>query len=138
MTDFKNLHQLDPETLRTLLDGESIGVEDTTYHKPLSEIELADRHQQFTRAAIEQAVLGEEFKVLKEEFKKKLEPVQARLKENLEAVRTKGLTKRGKCYKVPDYDKREVHIIDEDGYHVLTRAMYPEERQLNMPLQKSA
>ena len=128
--DYTKLHLMNPDELRTLLEGESCGVEETSYHKPLNDTELADKRQEFTQAAIEKAMIDDEFKIEKDKYKEKLAPIQSRLTEALDAVKTRGVMTKGKCHKLPDYDNRLIYIVDDEGHFISSRMMKPEERQL--------
>jgi hypothetical protein len=130
--DITKLKDLPKDELDTLLNGENIGIEETSYMKPLTTQELIDKKDQFALAAIDKETIEGELKDIKDEFKSRLKPVQQVLDAARLAIRQRGEWTKGKCYKLPDYDNKMVHIVDVDGNVISSRIMKPEERQFTI------
>lgn len=119
-----------PEADRMLvLSSEAIEVEKGTYMRPLSDDELREFKDDLAKTSIDQAVLLDELGDIKSNFKLKLDPLKFRISECIEAIKTQSLQVTGDQYKLPDYDNKMIHIVDQDGNVILSRPMYPKERQ---------
>lgn len=130
--DIHKIKDLPADELRTLLEGENCGMEDTRYMKPLTSEQLAEWHQKFTQLAIEKATIEDEYETVKDGFKARLKPIQHDTSYALTVIKQRGEYIAGKCYKIPDYDNKMIHIIDADGMVINSRMMKPEERQFTI------
>lgn len=137
--DIYRLKDLTQEERQSVLDNESIGEEEQGYLRPLSEQELAEIKTEFSSAAIDKAVIEEEFKLVKEQYKMRLKPYNEQLISTMSAIKNRAIWTTGKVYKLPDYDNKMIHIVNADGVVINSRMMKPEERQFRIQHnQKSA
>lgn len=127
--DIEKLKSLTKDELMSVLDSESIGIEETSYMRPLTSAELIEKKDQFALAAIDKETIEGELKDIKDGFKSRLKPVQQILDQSRLAIRQRGEWTKGKCYKLPDYDNKMIHIVDGEGNVISSRIMKPEERQ---------
>lgn len=72
--DVYRLKELSVEERDSVLQGESLGIEEAAYMKPLSAEEISIKKDDFTSAAILKAVIEEELSEVKKQYKDKLEP----------------------------------------------------------------
>lgn len=130
--DVYRLKDLSVADRQSVLQGEALGVEDMAYSRPLNDEELAIQKDALSQATIKKAVAEDELKVIKGEFKERIEPLQKTIKEAITAIRTKTLPMTGKVYKLPDFENQMIHIVDDLGNVIQSRRMLPEERQLRL------
>jgi hypothetical protein len=137
--DIYKLKDLSTEERRSVLEGESIGEEEQSYMRPLSDQELADMKTEFSSAAIDKAVVEEEFKQVKDQYKSKLKPYNESIVRAMAAIKNRAIWTSGVVFKLPDYDNKMIHIVNADGVVINSRMMKPEERQFRIQHnQKSA
>jgi hypothetical protein len=123
-----------PESDRQLvLTSEAIEVEKGTYMRPLSDDELREYKDSLAKTSIDQAVLLDELTEIKNSFKLKIDPLRLRISECINAIKLQAVEQTGDQYKIPDYDNQMIHIVDQSGNVILSRQMYPKERQLKFP-----
>lgn len=123
-----------PESDRTLvLTSEAIEVEKGTYMRPLSDEELREYKDSLAKTSIDQAVLLDELTEIKKDFKLKLDPLRSEISSCIDAIKNQSIMVTGDQYKLPDYDNQMIHIVDQEGNVILSRPMYPRERQLKFP-----
>jgi hypothetical protein len=132
-----SIKDLPVDELETLLRGESSGIEEMAYNRPLSEEELVVRKDELSKNTILLDVINDELKEAKRQFKDKMEPITAKIKEDLKAIRNKSVEIRGKVYKMPDYENKMIHMVDERGHVITSRKMLPEEKQFTISSQIS-
>lgn len=135
--DIHKIKDLSADELKTLLEGENCGMEETSYMKPLTIEELADRKAAFTQLAIDKAEIDDEYETVKEQFKSRLKPLQNQISMTLNVIKQRGEWTTGKCYKIPDYDNKMIHIVNGDGMVINSRMMKPEERQFHISHSKA-
>ena len=136
--DIHSIKNLPAEELATLLEGENCGMEDANYMKPLTPEELADRKAQFTQLAIDKTEIDDEFAKVKEDFKARLKPLAHQISQTLAVIKQRGEWTTGKCYKIPDYDNKMMHIVNAEGLVINSRLMKPEERQFHISHSKAS
>jgi len=134
------IKDLPVDELETLLRGEHIGKEEMAYNRPLSEEELVVRKDELSKNTILLDVINDELKETKRQFKDKMEPIAAKIKEDLKAIRNKSVEVRGQVYKLPDYENKMIHMVDEKGHVITSRKMLATERQftINSQIEKTA
>lgn len=137
-----NVHRikdLTEDERKTVLDGECFSVEESSYMKPLSDQELIEYRAEFSQVSIEISVIQDELKEIKENFKKRLEPLVTKVSSHLAAIKARGLWTKGRVYLMPDHENRVMHIVSSEGIVIDSRMMKPEERQMTIHQnQKSA
>jgi hypothetical protein len=120
-----------PEVDRQLvLSSEAIEVEKGTYMRPLSDEELREYKDSLAKTSIDQAVLLDELAEIKKGFKLKLDPLRSEISFCIDAIKNQSIQVTGDQYKLPDYENQMIHIVDQAGTVILSRPMYPKERQL--------
>jgi hypothetical protein len=119
-----------PEVDRQLvLSSEAIEVEKGTYMRPLSDEELREYKDSLAKTSIDQAVLLDELAEIKKGFKLKLDPLRSEISQCIDAIKNQSIQVTGDQYKIPDYENQMIHIVDQEGNVILSRQMYPKERQ---------
>jgi hypothetical protein len=127
--DIYRLKTLSTTDRDVVLQSEAIEVEKGTYMRPLSDDELREYKDSLAKTSIDQAVLFDELAEIKSDFKSKLDPLRERISECIGAIKNQSIQVTGDQYKIPDYDNQMIHIVDRDGNVILSRQMYPKERQ---------
>lgn len=130
--DILNLKHLSNEDRRLVLESESLAIEEGKYTKPLTDVELSFYKDKLADESIKQAVMLDDFKLIKDEFKERLKPVQESIKIALEAVKFKAVHCEGRLFKLADFDEQMIHKVDELGNLITSRKMLPEERQFRL------
>lgn len=128
--DYEALKKMPPKERKDTLEGIMLSVEETNYMKPLTPSEIEEQRITLTGALVEKALLEESFNIEKAKHKIKLAPIQAVVKNALDAVRIGSVSMAGKVYKVPNYEDKTVALVDEFGNFLQSRPMLPTERQL--------
>lgn len=132
-----HLKNLSAEDRKSVLESESIAIEDGKYEKPLTTDELAFYKDELAVHSISQAVILDEFADIKDEFKEKLKPIKEKISESLQAIKYKSIQKEGRLYKMADFEDQMIHKVDELGNVIHSRKMLPEERQFRIQAFKS-
>lgn len=127
--DIYRLKDLSPEERQTVFQGEAVKVEEQSYLKPLTPEELHIRREEMANDSILLNEYESELKEIKDQFKLKMNPIEKRRDEALEAIRLKSISITGKVFMLADHDNKMIHSITEDGSVLGSRPMLPEERQ---------
>jgi hypothetical protein len=138
--DIDRLKSLSTEDRKAVLESEAIAVEEGKYTKPLTESEILYFKDQLAEQSINQAIILDEFKKVKESYKDRLEPIAKDISSAIQAIKFKAVEQCGRLYKMADYESKMIHKVDELGNVIHSRQMLPEERQYRMQAlnQKSA
>ena len=108
------------------------------YTKPLTESEIQAYKDRLAEQSINQAIILDEFKTVKDEFKKRLKPISDEIAQSLQAIKFKAVDQEGKLFQLQDFDQNIIHEVDEFGNLILSRQMRPEERQYFLKPAKTA
>lgn len=127
--DIYRLKDLPQDERQTVLLGEAVKVEEQSYLKPLTPEELHVRREEMANDSILLNEYETELKEIKDQFKLKMNPVEKRRDEALEAIRLKAIGVTGKVFMLADHDNKMIHSVTEDGSVLGSRPMLPEERQ---------
>jgi hypothetical protein len=127
--DIERLKQLSAEDRKTVLESESLSVEEGKYEKPLTHDELAFFKDKVSELCIAEQTILDEFKEVKKAFKDRLDPLQNERREALRNVKFRSQEKEGRLYKMQDFEDQMIHKVDPDGNVIHSRKMLPEERQ---------
>lgn len=127
--DIYRLKDLSQDERQTVLLGEAVKVEEQSYLKPLTPDELHVRREEMANDSILLNEYEAELKEIKDAFKLKMNPVEKRRDEALEAIRLKSISITGKVFMLADHDNKMIHSVTEDGSVLGSRPMLPEERQ---------
>jgi hypothetical protein len=127
--DIRKIKELSAEDRKLVLQSEASSVEEGRYTKPLTESEILNYKNVLAEQSIQQAIILNEFKVVKEGFKSRLTPIAKEISSAIQAIKFKAVDLEGKLYLLPDYESQLIHKVDGDGNHVSSRPMRPEERQ---------
>ena len=136
--DIYELKKLSTEDRAIVLQGEAMEVEEGVYMRPLTDAEIREHKDGLAKNSIDQAFLLDELSEIKSAFKAKLEPIKEAISFSINAIKNQAVETKGKQFKIPDYTNQMVHIVDEFGNVILSRQMYPKERQyIIQPLKAS-
>lgn len=130
--DIYKLKDLSEEDRQSVLQGESIAIEEHGYMKPLSTEELAIKKDELANAAILKAIIEDELAEIKAQYKDKIEPLRITVGECIDAIKNKAVEVHGKVYKLADYENQMIHVVDPLGNVLNSRRMLPEERQFRI------
>ena len=136
--DIYKLKTLSQSDRMLVLTSEAIEVEKGTFMRPLSDDELREYKDSLAKNSIDQAVLLDELGEIKNNFKNRLDPLKVKISECIDAIKTQAVEVTGDQYKLPDYENQMIHIVDSEGNVILSRQMYPRERQITMSLNPEA
>lgn len=136
--NIEHLKNLTSEDRKSLLESEAIAIEEGKYEKPLTADELAYFKDELAQNSINQAVILDELKEIKDSYKERLKPIVEKISEAITAVKYKSVTKEGRLYKLADFDDQMIHKVDELGNVIHSRKMLPEERQFRIQALKSS
>lgn len=128
------LKNLTPENRALVIETEAISSENTKYMKPLTPDELTLMKDDFSKIAVQKAILEDELRRIKDDFKLKLQPLADRLGEIIFGLKYSAVEMSGKLFLIPDFENRTIHYVDEAGNVINTRIMKPEERQYRLPV----
>lgn len=120
-----------PERL-AILEGESASVEETQYQKPLNEVETNVLQSDLIQAMIKKGFLEEELDRVKKDYKERIEPLKEIVSEGIESLKTRSASRKGRLYKMIDYEEKHVYFVDTEGNILSSRMMLPEERQMHI------
>ena len=135
--DIYKLKEMSEEDRKSVLESESVSIEEHVYTKPLSPEELAIKKDEFANTAMVQAAILDELAEVKAKYKERLEPLKENIKELLNAIRTKSTTQHGKVFRLADYENQMMHTVDPSGNVLSSRRMLPEERQFRIQSAKA-
>lgn len=130
--DIDKLKELSAEDRKSVLESEAIAVEEGKYEKPLTPDELAYYKDEVADNSIAKQTIDDELKEVKKEFKDRLEPIQARIRESLRNIKFKSQEQEGRIYKMADFENQLIHKVDILGNVIHSRRMLPEERQFKI------
>jgi flagellar motility protein MotE (MotC chaperone) len=121
------------ERLR-LLNQNCDSKETTPYIRNLTQEELDFKRETHVDNCIELDRLNDELKIVKAEYKVKMEPVSEENKKLLRQIKTRQEELTGTIFNFSDFEEGMVNTYDENGEFVGSRRMKPEERQLKAKL----
>lgn len=130
--DVHKLKDLSIDDRQSVLQGEALAVEEQVYMRPLTEDEIGQKKDELVQASLLKAVIEEELKNIKEEFKARIEPLKDQITDSLTAIKNKAIESKGQVYRLPDYDNQMIHTVDVMGVVLSSRRMLPEERQFRI------
>jgi len=128
--DIYKLKTLTHEERETVLIGESATVEEQTYLIPIDEPELSVIKDELSQASVKKAYIDEEIKIVKEEFKSRLEPLNEIISSSIDSLKSRSKKVTGKVYSLPDFENKMMHAVDSKGNVLNSRPLKPEERQM--------
>lgn len=120
------------ERLR-LLNQNCDSKETTPYIRNLTQDELDFKRETHVDNCIELDRLNDELKVVKAEFKEKMEPVAVENKKLLRQIKTRQEELTGTIFNFVDFEEGMMNTYDENGDFVGSRRLKPEEKQLKAP-----
>jgi hypothetical protein len=130
--DLDYIRKLSPAERKELLSANAMGIEETTYTRPLSEEEIVYWKDQLTENSIRQSELLEERKNEAKAFSDKLKPIQTNISKALKATKYKAIDCKGILYHLDDQDEQMITTLDADGNVINKRRMLPNERQTRL------
>lgn len=104
-------------------------IEQKTYQKILTADELAARREDLSDNCIKLNQLEDELKVVKDDFKVKMDPLKTVHKTLLSEIKTKQTSVDGTLFHMANHDEGMMETYDNEGYLVETRRLRPEEKQ---------
>lgn len=121
-----------------VLRENAYSVEQTTYMRPLSEEEIADRKNTLTKNSIELYDIEEQKKEAVKVFKEKIDPLKAENRGLLFEIRTKQVKAEGELFNMMNEVEGTMETYDHEGNFIASRRLRPNERQLAIPMRKVA
>lgn len=112
-----------------LLQENAAKVEQTTYQRVLSPDELAARREDLADNCIKLNQFEDELRVVKDDFKVKIDPLKVKNKTLLTEIKTKQSTVDGILYHMANHDEGMMETYDSEGYLISTRRLRPDEKQ---------
>jgi len=125
--------------LTEMLEANANGIEEMDFAVKLDKNEIMEAKTNFAQKSIEEARLLDELAEVKEEYKTKLKPIKQVKDSLLQEIKTGTRQEFGRCYKMVDYDSKEVAYYNNRGQLVYSRpAMGDEAMQLKIVSMKKA
>lgn len=118
-----------PDEIQDNLESLAIGVELTSYLKPLTEEERKGLKNDFVSTCIRKGQLEDELDKIKEDYKAKLTPVKQKYAAIIEALKTDSMWIEDDLYLIPDWRNNRVNYIDRFGNLINSRDMTKQERE---------
>lgn len=115
--------------LEEMLDSNADGVEEMNYTEYLTKEQLDEEKQKLADSSIELNRLEDNFAQVKAEHKKECQPLKDTMKDALNNIKHKSVSKYGKCYKIIDQVEGKVGYYSPKGELVMERPINPNERQ---------
>ena len=110
-----------PKEIEENLEANCDGMEEFEYVEDLSADEIAEHERQFTQHSIKYSKEEEALKVLKAEFKAKMDPIRDEKKRLLDIIRIGGVQVSEPCYKWVDREDKMVGFYSKKGKLVHSR-----------------
>lgn len=112
-----------------LLQNSADSVKEENYYVTLTPSDLDLKRELFTDNSIKLSEIEDEFKVVKDEFKDRMKPLQQQGKELLEIIKTKQEMRSGVLYNLANYESGYMETYDHEGTLVGTRRLRPDEKK---------
>jgi len=114
-------------------------VEEVTYNKPFAPEELAQQREELTDVSIKIADIEDEKKIVMEQYKEQLKPLQEQKSKAIKALKEKSQTVTEQCYKFLDEETKMVGFYNAEGSLINSRPAFPKElqRTIQMELRKT-
>lgn len=125
-------HMSKEDRLAMLQDYSDHILKDVPYQKLLTPEMVDAKRESHSDNAIELADLEAELDEKKGEYKKKMDPLRANIKQLLQEIRTKQENKRGNLYEIANHHTGFMEIYDSEGEWISARKLRPDERQGNL------
>lgn len=114
------------------LEANAEKVEEMTYHKALNEAELEKERLRFSQLAIEISSKQDRHKLVVEEFKGEISPLQKDYKKTLQMIKTKQREVTENVYHLADHAEGMMCTYNNRGELIGSRRLTPEEHQLSI------
>ncbi len=105
----------------------AIKTDTSIYSKPLNEDEIDFHYKELGNTVIRKDATEQELEEVKEEFKARLNPLSAKIKEHMKAIRTRSIEMEGEVFVIIDRESKMAGYYDIDGNLVSSRRALPEE-----------
>lgn len=108
--------------------------ENYQYTKNYTPEELLDMKEELSVVTINLSELSEEKKQVVAEIKEKMKPIQAKQDELLTGIKYKSRLVKERVYLIPDFERRMMDYVNEEGEVVSSRRLTKDENQFRLPL----
>lgn len=131
--DIENLlHELkrsSPSEIQDNLESLALGVELTSYLKPLTDDERFDLKDDFVKTCIRKGQLENELEKFKEDHKARMTPVKQKYAAIIEALKVDAMWIEDDLYLIPDWKSFKINYFDRFGNLINLRDMTKQERE---------
>lgn len=121
--------ELDHSERIQLLIKQALSRESMTFRRSLTEQDISEKKDFFTREAMRLATTKEEFKNWKARKAQDIKTIEKNQEDLLEVISTESIEVFDEVFLIPDHAKGLVLFVDKLGEIVNRREMKPEERQ---------
>jgi hypothetical protein len=121
-----------PQVIKDNLLAMCYGSKTEVYQKPLTEEEVTKLEKEFIQNNVKFAKLTDDFNKVKDDFKNKMKPVEALMKEEIKILKTKSIETEGTVYEIDDQENRMMSVYDDRGILLYSRPLTSGERQLHI------
>lgn len=118
--------------IKTALSRESM-----TFRRSLTDQDLAEKKDYFTREAMRLATVKDDFQQWKQRKSQDIKTIEKNQEDLLEVISTESIEVFDEVFLIPDHAKGLVLFVDKLGEIVNKREMKPEERQGRLMLEES-
>lgn len=128
----EHLLQMTPAERREFLNNNASQVIDGQFFRRFDEEDMQVTREEYTSKSIELHRLVEEFKQVKEDFKRRLKALGEEHSSLINLLMQSGEWVNGKQYGFDDQVRGVMEFYDENGQFISSRRLYPNERQLTI------
>ena len=114
------------------LEDNAYRMEETTINRPYSEEQLVEFKDELASEMINLNELEVELKVIKDDFKAKMKPYLLKKAELLKNLKLKHEESFETVYLMDDQQDGTMTVYDSQGKFILSRILYPNERQTKL------
>lgn len=111
------------------LEAQAASIHEEEYGKKISDQELAEQKDQYTKDAMKLQQLEAELKKIADAHKAGIKSHEALMSERLELVKTGRRATKGLLYGLPNRDKQTVDYYDESGELIYSAPMTAKDQQ---------
>ena len=129
----------DPKVLIDHLEANADKVvEDYHYIREMTEIERVELETRYLEFSKKMDALQEEFKLIKEEFDGKINPIKKQISLDIKTIRQGRIHESGTVYIMDNYDDRVTEVYNEKGYLVEERPLRAKQKTIFSGIRENA
>jgi hypothetical protein len=128
----EHLITMTPAERKEFLNNNAHSITEGQYFRKFDDEDLQQTREDYTSKSIELHRLVEEFKAIREEFKRKIKAMSEEHSTIMSTLMQSGEWLNGKQYGFDDQIRGVMEFYDESGQFISSRRLLPNERQLTI------